>query len=358
MRAKGIDISKYQAPQDLGKPHQIDFRTMLTVVDFLVLRAGYAGSAGGAWTDERVHEYMEDLYPELLKNPLPFTFYWYFRDDVNIMDQVNRFASVVNRYKDIVNLPLVVDAEIFVKSNDVSTQKIIDFQLEVERQTGLLVDILYARSWQLNNETSSGLQNVLPKLWIARYENDDPQDGQPWNIPPDNVMLKPRDYEEWFMWQHRANGTAADYGIKGGSTYVDEDVYNGTVEELRELAGLHEPADPPVDWGVQGTTKAFHETYELQPSELDVFVVNVEKGKELTPQTIMITGDKGVRYDFEVNIDGVPFVLRESTLYARGWQNTAEYALKPGDFIKVGLENPTDKPLKCSVSLAAKVYVY
>ena len=83
MRANGVDISRYQAPEDLAKAHGISFETMLSVVDFLFVRAGFAGSAGGAWTDPRVHVYMEDLYPLLRKDPKPFSFYWYCGNNVS-----------------------------------------------------------------------------------------------------------------------------------------------------------------------------------------------------------------------------------------------------------------------------------
>ena len=78
MRAIGVDFSKYQSKDDnWSGPHGIDFPKMHEKADFLIGRAGYAGSAGGAWVDERVHQYMDDLERILLDSPLPFTFYWF-----------------------------------------------------------------------------------------------------------------------------------------------------------------------------------------------------------------------------------------------------------------------------------------
>ena len=245
-RPHGIDISKYQAPQDLTLPHGINFAVMLAAVDFLMIRAGFAGSAGGAWTDPRVHEYMKEVKGLLLQNPKPFTFYWYFRDDVSIMEQVNRFSSIVNEYKDVVTLPLVVDAEAFVKTNLVSTQKIKDFQLEVERQTGLLVDTLYGRAGQLNSETTPGLPEVLPYLHVARYDTRlDPQKDEPWIEGGVQEYVEPRDYDKWTFWQYTEHGDESKYGVTVGAKGIDESVFNGTLDELLSFANLDDPIPPP-----------------------------------------------------------------------------------------------------------------
>lgn len=245
-RPVGVDISKWQANnlQTHPQEHGVDFTLLHNKSDFIILRAGYGGSAGGAHLDERVYQYMNDLAPILENEPKPFTFYWYFRDDVSLIDQANLFSLVINRYKNVVNLTPIVDAEVFVKSDLVSTQKIIEFQAEVERQTGLLVDTLYARAGQLNAETTPGLPAVLPNLHVARYDPDlDEQTDEPWEEGPPEEYVEPRDYDDWVYWQFDASGHGAEYGVVSAS--IDRNVFNGTLEELRELANLHEPAAPP-----------------------------------------------------------------------------------------------------------------
>lgn len=313
-RAIGLDISKYQAPSDFSKPVDIDFKTMLSKIDFLVVRAGYAGSAGGAWTDERVHEYMALLEPLLLENPHPFTFYWYFRDDVSAGDQANRFSTVVNKYKEVVNLPLVLDAEVFVKGTKDSTNDLIYFQAEVEKQTGLLVDILYARSWQLNEETVPGLELVLPMIMLARYNNEDPQTGEPWNIPPDDPMLKPRDYDVWTFWQYSETGDASAYGVgPTGSKSIDEQVFNGTVEELRKLAKLDEPLPPPIDWEKYGVASAEEAKFLLADGEKGVAYFNFTLGSQ-EPLMVQINAPMGSYAQIGVVVDGVYFRLRKAKI--------------------------------------------
>lgn len=358
MRAQGIDMSKYQAPQDLGKPHGIDFKTMLDVVDFLFMRAGFAGSAGGAWTDPRVHEYMKDLEVLLLDDPKPFTFYWYFRDDVSIMDQVNRFSTVVNKYKEVVNLPLIVDAEVFVKSDAVSTQKIKDFQAEVENQTGLLVDILYARSWQLNEETTEGLPEVLPNLFVARYVAvRDPQTSEPWGVGTDDPRLTPRDYIEWAFWQYSEGGDERRYGVTAGAIGIDEVVYNGSVEALRSWAKLDQPVDPPIDWEKWGKTTADRKVSALGPnaSILEFFSYDVA----WEPQMLSVHGEYRTKVKISLFINGFEIPLRKTIIYSSGsmtYTFLRDFNFSKGDGILVELTNTSGAPATATITLALEKY--
>ena len=355
-RAVGVDISKWQAVRELSKLHGIDFPKLLAKVAFLILRAGYAGSSGGAWTDERVHDFMKDLEARLLNDPKPFTFYWYFRDDVNIMDQANRFSAVVNRYKEVVNLPLIVDAEVFVKSDAVSTQKIIDFQFEVERQTGLKVDILYARSWQLNNETTPGLEKVLPYIFIARYDPDiDPQTGQPWGNPGDNPQMKPRDYEDWLFFQHKDSGGGADYGVV--SAGIDQDVFNGTVDELRAFAGLDEPLPPPINYEKYGMAVAERKITSLGPRHVALEFFSFDE--PFRPHYVAVTGRNGLKATIILVINGFEIKLRKTNFYTLR-QNLYTFqrdlTLSKGDGILVELENTTDSPMEPVLTLVMEKY--
>lgn len=343
VRATGVDISKYQAPQDLAKPHGISFETMLDVVDFLFMRAGFAGSGGGAWTDQRVHSYMDTLENLLLKNPKPFTFYWYFRDDVSIMDQVNRFSAVVNRYKEVVNLPLVVDAEAFVKANLVSTQKIKDFQFEVERQTGLLVDILYGRGGQLNSETTPGLEVVLPILFIARYDTRlDPQTDEPWVEGGVQEYVEPRDYDTWGFWQYSESGDESAYGVTVGAIGIDEVVYNGTVSDIRSLAGLDKPEPPPIDWDVWGRASVDLKT-EVVPAQ-GATIISFAQDSPHEPQYLTVQGNYGTKVTIELMINGISVVLRANQkIYSSGllqYNFYKEFNLGPSDFVMVTVLNP------------------
>ena len=357
MRPFGLDISKWQARRELDKPHGVNFRLLLEKVDFLFLRAGYAGSAGGAWTDERVHDYMGDLEPLLIQNPIPFTFYWYFRDDVSIMDQVNRFSAVVNRYKEVVNLSLILDAEVFAKSRAVSTQKIKDFQFEVERQTGLTVDILYGRGGQLNSETEPGLPEVLPYLFVARYDTRlDPQVDEPWEEGGPQEYVEPRDYDTWLFWQYSDHSGGAEFGVV--SAGIDKNVFNGTLAELRTLAELDKPAPPPVDWDVWGKTTADRRV-EFLSGKGSVAPVFFAYPVSWEPQVLNITGPSGVKVTISLLVNGFEVILRRTRIYSSGYTTytfTRDFNFVDGDGIIVTLENITINPAEVVTTLLMEQY--
>ena len=358
MRPVGPDISKYQAPQDLAKPHGIDFATLVDKSDFLVMRAGFAGSAGGAWTDQRVHDYMKDLEEVLLNNPIPFTFYWYFRDNVSIMDQVNRFSAVINRYKSVVNLSLVVDAEAFTKANLVSTQKIKDFEFEVERQTGLKVDTLYGRAGQLNSETTPGLPEVLPNLWVARYDTRlDAQVGQPWVEGGPQEYVEPRDYDSWVYWQFTETADEKPYGVTVGARGLDLNGFNGTLDELRSLAGLDKPEPPPVDWDIWGRTTADRKIEPLGPGASALMFFSYDVAWE--PQVLNISGGGGIKATISVFINGFDIKLRQTRIYSSGWTKHTfqrDYNFSKGDGVIVELTNANGYPVEAVVTLAMEKY--
>ena len=358
MRPVGPDISKYQAPQDLAKPHNIDFATMVDKSDFLVMRAGFAGSAGGAWTDQRVHDYMRDLEEILLLNPIPFTFYWYFRDNVSIMDQVNRFSAVINRYKEVVNLPLIVDAEAFTKANLVSTQKIKDFQFEVERQTGLLVDTLYGRAGQLNANTTPGLPEVLPHLWVARYDARlNEQTGNPWVEGGVQEYVEPRDYDEWVFWQYTETADEKPYGITAGARGLDLSVYNGTLEELRSLADLDKSTPPPVDWDIWGRTTADRKIEPLGPGATALMFFSYDQAWE--PQVMNIRGGGGIKATISLFINGFEIILRKTRVYSSGYSLYTfqrDFNFSKGDGVIVEVTNANNYPVEAVVTLAMEKY--
>lgn len=321
MRAFGLDISKYQAPEDLDMAHGIDFDVMLSKVDFLCVRAGYAGSATlKGHEDERVRDYMVDLLPRLRENPIPFTFYWYFRDDASISSQATVFSRIVNEFKDVITLPLVVDAEVFIKSESLSTQKLKDFDTEVTRMTGLEVDLLYARSWQLNSETVAGLEKEYKHLWIARYFRD-PQSSEPWVIPPDNAMLKPRDYDTWTFWQYTDEADSKQFGVGPyGSKGIDCNVFNGTREDLFAFSSVEEEVPDPepeeelliVENGAMWTTAVT--AHEGDFASQLLLLTNVPPAGEegvFSPKTVALSFEQGLvdKLSLFYVINGVAFPL-------------------------------------------------
>lgn len=67
-------------------------------------------------------------------------------------------------------------------------------------------------------------------VWLARYYSEPPQPTPPWN-----------DYD---IWQFSASGNPADYGITNGKAAVDENRFEGTLDELAALFGGTTPPPP------------------------------------------------------------------------------------------------------------------
>jgi hypothetical protein len=299
---------------------------------------------------------MDDLLKLLLNNPIPFTFYWYFRDDVSVMDQVNRFSAVVNRYKEVINLPLIVDAEVFVRSDAVSTQKIKDFQTEVERQTSLKVDILYGRGGQLNAETDPGLQEVLPHLFIARYDTRlDPQVDEPWEEGGPQEYVEPRDWDEWLFWQYSDHSGGKEFGVV--SEGIDKNVFNGTVEELRHLAGLDKPVDPPIDWDEWGKTTADKKVQEIGVGHTALFFFSYNASWE--PQMFSIQGNSGVSAKISLLVNGIEVPLRSARIFSSGYVTYTfprDYNFKKGDGVVIEVKNDSNTASKVKVKMVYEVY--
>jgi hypothetical protein len=318
--------------------HGIDFDKMLSAIDFLFVRAGFAGSSGGAWEDQRIHEYMADLGPKLRADPKPFTLYWYFRDDVSVMEQAVLFSRLVNAYKEVVNLPLIVDAEVFVKGDATSTSKLVDFQTEVERMTGLKVDILYGRAYQLNRETVPGLQLVYPEIFIARYFTKgtyDPQVDDPYEKEGD--LFDPRDWEGWTFWQHSETGDQTAYGIGPyGAKGIDEVVYNGTQEELLAYAQLttpppHQPP-PPDDYPPEELDFSMKIASARTSGEEVALVTFYPLPDCITPQILSLAFGKG-----RVQAVNVFFVIQGTSFKVQGYSTKyRDYIFM--DFPRVWLE--------------------
>ncbi|KKK55157.1 hypothetical protein LCGC14_3077430, partial [marine sediment metagenome] len=90
--------------------------------------------------------------------------------------------------------------------------------------------------------TTPGLPEVLPHLWIARYDNRlNEQSGQPWVEGGPQEYVEPRDYDTWAFWQYTETADEKPWGVTAGAIGIDLSVFNGTQEELDRYAGVEEP---------------------------------------------------------------------------------------------------------------------
>lgn len=132
---------------------------------------------------------------------------------------------------------------------------------------------------------------AVPK-WIAVY-NGQNEDGNPtskWGIPP------------WMFWQFSSNGRKEDYGTQGD---VDQNVYNGTVEELhRRILGQEVPTQPPPAPPVDPPPVVLPVEPQTLPETWAGRIVSIPTSRiriypEVTPDT-----DTGLRLIYSERISG------------------------------------------------------
>ncbi len=154
--------------------------------------------------------------------------YHFFHPNMNPTKQADKFIRVVKDMNDAGELPPVLDLE--VTDNQVN-QTIIDraktWLDRVQQQLGKK-PILYSSPGFLkyNFSVPGGGPPFWTKdhiLWIANY-------GQPQPLLPPGWM-------QWAFWQYSESGH-----INGINSSVDLNWFNGTVEELYQLAGSQLPS--------------------------------------------------------------------------------------------------------------------
>ena len=210
-RAHGIDISKWQVAFD-SSGNQDD-------IDFVIIRASY-----GMRTDEKYETFLEAIEPIPIRGA-----YHYFQSAPAWKDQAEHFLSLVEG-KDLHFFALD-----FETTGNEGTKKFSSngekWMLHVADETGKKV-LLYTnpnvyKTWL--RPFGDWMQNW--PLWIAQYFFEPNRNRNP---------ALPAGADDWRIWQYSAdappNEKGPDYGVE--SRNIDLNVYNGTVEQLREWLGF------------------------------------------------------------------------------------------------------------------------
>jgi len=209
MRAKGIDISKWQ--------QEFIFQNN---IDFVIIKAT-EGWGIDPW-------YRENL-PEVMKCPIRGA-YHYYRTATDPIVQVDNFLS--NAAHGDFHF-LAVDYE--AKNNTLDyngAENLLVMLSHLELEQDLPV-VLYTspyiyrdnlRHWFADFDTFA--------LWLARYSGADPETGNP------TTGIVDRD---WDLWQNTDELDGEEHGTS--SDYVDGNVYDGTAEEMKVWLGIKEPEE-------------------------------------------------------------------------------------------------------------------
>jgi len=238
MRAKGIDISHWQ--------ETFKYQGNL---DFIILKA----TEGEEGIDPKFIEFLElprkpclDLLTGEYKVP-EMGAYHYFRTEYDGVIQAQHFYNETN-HKGL-NF-LAVDYE--GRNNELDADgeaELRDFWDHLVSLTNKPV-LLYTSPYIFRDNLchySNHWLNV--PLWIAHYNYQDSQEGEP------EIF----DAREWKFWQWTSEYNGKLYGV--GTENVDQNVYNGTVEQL--LDWLRPEGEPTMKKWYQSKTLWFSILFAL-----------------------------------------------------------------------------------------------
>ena len=227
--ALGMDVSRYQTLLDINNSviGPIDFsKAKNQGVKYVAVRA----TVGDYYTDYALNS----NYDGSKLQGLFTTFYHVVRPDISIIGQINRFFdALAGRVGD---LPLVLDCEVSADQSPFTITNIIrGCVLEIADRDGRRPLIYTRQSWfDLNVNPDPDIKAC--DLWAARYISGL---TSPWG----DGYFKFRDWENWKIWQHSAdgNGLGSLFGVKSAS--VDLDWFNGTEQDLLDYMGVQPPQE-------------------------------------------------------------------------------------------------------------------
>ena len=248
----------------------------------------------------------------------------------------------------LLDVPLVLDCELTDGKSPAQITSNIVSLISLCYQTFGKYPIIYTRGEWWNTNTITNPLFALCPLWIARYTTL----PHPWNDAP---SLRPRDWTEWDIWQHSADGNlkGAYYGV--GSASVDENRsdYDNVTDTVIALNGGQSvpPPDPIGEPLMQFQTKYLvnirsgpNTTYpdigdlpagtvitaqEIQPMDNNSVWVRFDTGKWVA----MVHNGGGPYLNFYAAVpppDPVPTVLMQTITNTNlRWYNAVNGAGKP-----------------------------
>jgi len=154
--------------------------------------------------------------------------YHFFRANVDGKKQANRFIEYVKSANDLGELPPVLDLE---SHDGQRKEKIIErakVWLDLVEAAFGKKPIIYSAQYFLQDYFSEagGGPPVWAKdhpLWLAQYPNNYSEESKP---------FLPRGWFKWTFWQYSEKGR-----VNGINASVNMNLFNGTLEELYQLAG-------------------------------------------------------------------------------------------------------------------------
>lgn len=213
MRALGVDLSKYDrtfAPESASiKP------------DFAIQRVGY-----GLVKDEA----FDTIFQGVSKFDVRLG-YHYINSGLGYKEQADKYLQYSSGCDFKAN---VSDFEGYANTLSVEFAyecwKWIDYvRQKTGRQAILYTGKYLYQDYLLPAQKKYGINWDSVPLWIAQYKGTDPQTSNP-DLPIGRAA-------GWKIWQYSSTGNGTLYGT-GRTDKIDLNVYNGTINEMRQWLGL------------------------------------------------------------------------------------------------------------------------
>ncbi len=148
--------------------------------------------------------------------------YHFFRPQLDAQAQADSFLHVVKQLEPG-DLPPTLDVEVNGnKSASLIVKGVTTWIAAVEQALGR-TPIIYTNAAFWNSQVGGSSAFAEHPLWIAQYTSR----------PKPNI---PQGFTNYTMWQFTSTGVHAVNGINGAG--LDLDRFNGTLDDLRKLAGL------------------------------------------------------------------------------------------------------------------------
>ena len=224
----GPDVSFYQ--DDPQTPNGIDFSSMRTVTDFVIIRAGQ-----NLWVDTDFKaNWREAKLVSLARGS-----YWFYDSRADPKKQAELWVQQFEG--DLGELPMFADLEERYAGSYQGWKNWYIFleRLKVlvpKKEIGIYTAYYYWREFAPNATTEVANLEYFHQypLWIANYGATAPAVPKPWSA------------SEWLLWQYTDNGDGKPYGVE--SLNIDLNYFNGDVTAFRKRFNIPylPPPPPPI----------------------------------------------------------------------------------------------------------------
>jgi GH25 family lysozyme M1 (1,4-beta-N-acetylmuramidase) len=226
-QARGIDVSHHRGIIDWDQ-------VLASGVSFGIVKA----TDGSAYVDT----YFDRNWSGMRQAGVIRGAYHYFRPDEDSVEQARHYLEVAGYSLYKTDLPPVLDFEAYPPAAYAAFKqlsltkrinKVKSWLNTVSDATGRL-PIIYTNqsTWQSVMENSEAFSHY--PLWVANYGVSKPY------VPADNWGG-----QGWTIWQFSASGEVP--GVNNGDPPVDQNIFNGTLADLRDWLGIDGTRPTPPD---------------------------------------------------------------------------------------------------------------